>query len=157
MLFDKILDRTPLVDPTVIEEHYDWATEVAKQVTEEYADLHVPDVVLEEEVVETEPPLDRADRDPGDDGHPVPSIWVVDPRRLPTRSPGASDVGNQKESGFVAEDEVGAQPRGVFFTLGHTSRFQRSISPSSPRSVARRSGFCGLQSRLCMRRPTWSG
>jgi hypothetical protein len=35
---------------------------------------------------------------------------------------------------------VGAQPRSVFFTRGHSFRFQRSIA-SSFRSTARFSGF----------------
>lgn len=157
MLFDKIRDRSALVYSTVVKKRYDGAAEVAEQVAQEYADLHVPDVVQEEEVVETEPLLDRADGDSGDDGYPIAAIRVLDPRRFPTRSPGARHVRDQKESGFVAEDEVGAQPRGVFFTLGHSSVFQRSISLSPSRSVARLTGFCGLQSRLCMRRPTWSG
>jgi hypothetical protein len=50
---------------------------------------------------------------------------------------------------------VGAQPRGLFFILGQSSRFQRSTS-SSLHSTACRSGFWWLQDKLCIRRPIWS-
>ncbi len=151
------LDRRALVYPGVVEQRNHGATKMAEQVLQEQADLHVSDVVEEEEIVEFESLPDGADGDPGNDRHLVASIRVLDQRRLPPRGPGADSVRDQKEAGFVAEDEVGTQPRGVFFTLGQSSAFQRSISLSPLRSVARLSGFWGVQSRLCMRRPTWSG
>jgi len=69
--------------------------------------------------------------------------------------PRANHVGNQQESGFIAEDDVGTQPHGVFFILGHSAFFQCSMT-SSFRSTARRSGFWWLHPKQRIRRPTWS-
>jgi hypothetical protein len=81
------------------------------------------------------------------------TVAMAQLRRLAAGRPGAAHGGDQEEARFVREDKVGAQPRGVFFTRGQTSRFQRSIARSS-RSRARRSGFCGLHPRAWSRRPT---
>jgi hypothetical protein len=61
-------------------------------------------------------------------------------RSLAARRPGLDYIRDQQEAGFVGKDDVGAQPRSVFFTRGHSFCFQRSIA-SSFRSTARFSGF----------------
>jgi hypothetical protein len=50
---------------------------------------------------------------------------------------------------------VGTQPRGVFFSRGHSCRTKRRIALSS-RSRARFCGFWWLHPSRCISRPTWS-
>jgi hypothetical protein len=69
---------------------------------------------------------------------------VAQQRCVAARRPGAEHGGREHEARFVYEDEVGPQPKGVFFTRGQVFRFQRAIAGSS-RSRARRSGFWQLQ------------
>ena len=104
-------------------------------MTQKFADLQVPDIVEPQLVVEAYAAPCGADRDAGDDGDLVPTVAVTMHRRLASWRPGLGDVGNQEEAGFVGKDEVGTQPRSVFFTRGHSVRFQRAMAASS-RSAA---------------------
>ena len=122
-----------------------------------YANLILPDVVIEEQIVKPQAMSAGAYGNSRNDGKLVsPSLAVTMNGSLSLRSPGPDHIGNQHEARFVGKDDVGTQPCGVFFMRGHSSRFQRSIS-SSFRSSARRSGFCGVHPRLCIKRPIWSG
>src|SRR2546429_2738830 len=51
-------------------------------------------------------------------------------------------------SRFVGKYDVGAQPRSVFFTRGHSSFFQRSISASFRSKARSEEHTSELQSRL---------
>ena len=82
----------------------------------------------------------RADRDSRDDRDLVPSVAMPMHRSLAARGPSLDDMRDQQEPGFVREDDMGAQPRSVFFTRGQSFRFHCSIASSS-RSIARFSGF----------------
>lgn len=72
------------------------------------------------------------------------AIAVKQDGGLPHRAPRFTDGGDQEEARLVDKDDVGHQPRGVFFTVGQTSRFQSAMARSS-RSMARHSGFWWLQ------------
>jgi len=80
---------------------------------------------------------------------------LIQHRRRAFRRPAPPDVRCHQEAGFVDEHQGGLQPRGVFFTRGHSSLTQRRISSSS-RSTARRWGFWRLHPKACRRRPIWS-
>src|SRR5580704_4234318 len=125
----------------VIEQNNDRAAQVPQQLTEKHTDLLLPNVVEEEEIVETQVLSLGTERNPRDHRDSVPSsLPMMMDRSLPFRSPGANHRGNQEEAGFVGKYYMGAQPSSVFFTRGQTFRFQRLIfSPSC--SNARRSGF----------------
>ncbi len=122
---------------------------------EKQADFHVPDIVGVEVAVESQALTSRADRYSGDDRHLVAAVPMAVYGPLPTRGPGPEEVRDQEEPGFVNEDDVGAQPCGVFFTRDQVFCFQSSMATSS-RSTARRSGFCGLQPSVCISLPMWS-
>ena len=134
------IKRLPLVSPGVVQQGDDGSAKVAQEVTEKHTDFQVPDVVEKEVAVESQALASSADGDSGDDGHLVAAVAMAVHGRLPSRCPSLEEVRDQEESGFVNEDEVGAQPCGVFFTRGQVFRFQRSMAASS-RSTARRSGF----------------
>jgi hypothetical protein len=142
-----------LVDLSTIPEDDDGASQVAKQMPEVLTDLRLADVLEVQAEVESKPTAPRAHRDSRDDGDPVVALPEPQDRRLTARGPGPADARDEQEAGFVYEDEVGAQPRGVFFIRGHSVRFHRATASSS-RWSARLSGFCGVQPSLCMRRPT---
>jgi hypothetical protein len=124
-------------------------------MAEERADLRLPDIVKPELVVEAQVLPLRADGDARDDRDFVPPIAMAMNRSVAPGRPSLDHVGDQQESGFVGENEMGTQPRSVFFTRGRSFRFHRSMAPSS-RSTARVSGFWWVQSRRCINRPTWS-
>lgn len=122
-------------------------------MTEELADLDLADVVQVKLVIEPETLTARTDRHARDHRDLVATVAMADDRCLSARGPRSEHVGDQEEPRFVAEYDVGAQPSGVFFTLGQTWRFHRRIASSS-RSMARRSGFWWLQPMPCISRPT---
>lgn len=152
-----LFDRFSLVRGGVIEQNNDRPAQVAEQLAQKYANLVLSDVVIEEQIVKPQAMSAGAYGNSRNDGDFVsPSLAVTMDGSLSLRSPGPDHIGNQQEARFVCKDDMGTQPCSVFFMRGHSSCFQRSIS-SSFRSSARRSGFCGVHPRLCIKRPIWSG
>ncbi len=107
---------------------------------EEFTDLVVSDVLRVALEVQANAPTPGSDGDARNDGDAIVPVAMMKEGRLTARSPGFSHRGNQQEARLVDEDDVGTQPRSVFFTRGQFVRFQRSMT-SSFRSSARRSGF----------------
>lgn len=114
--------------------------QVPQQVAKEHAHLIVPNIVEVELIEQSQALALGTDGDSRDDGDLVAAVTMPMHRSLAARRPGLDYMRDQQESGFVGKDNVGAQPRSVFFTRGHSFCFQRSIS-SSFRSTARFSGF----------------
>jgi hypothetical protein len=135
----------------------DRPAQMAEQLAQEYANLVLPDVVMEEQIVKPQAMSAGAYGNSRNDGDFVsPSLPVTMNGSLLLRSPGPDHIGNQQQAQFVGKDDVGTQPCSVFFIRRHSSCFQRSIS-SSFRSNARRSGFWGVHPKLCIKRSIWSG
>ena len=132
--------RFSVVGLRVVQDGDHRAVQVPQQIAQEHANLIVPNVVEIELVEKPQALALGAHGDSRDDGDFVPAVTVPVHRSLAPRCPGLDHMRDQQESGFVGKDDVGAQPRGVFFTRGHSFCFQRSIS-SSFRSTARFSGF----------------
>jgi len=128
------------VNAGVVPDHDDVPAEVAQQVSEEFAHLVVPDVLRVAPEVQADAPTPGRNGKARDHGDAIMPVAMMNDGSLPTGRPGLSDRGNQEEARLVDEDDVGTQPRSVFFTRGQFLRFQRSIFSSS-RSRARRSGF----------------
>lgn len=139
----ELADGLSTMSAEIVPQDDDVTTEVTEQVAEECAHLGLADVLAIELVVQPQPAAARTHGDAGDDRDPIMTVAMVNNGGMASGGPGAADTGDQEEARFVGEDEVGAQPRGVFFTRGHSLRFQRSIFASS-RSRARRSGFWWL-------------
>ncbi len=134
------LNPFSLVNGGVIPDHDDVPAEVAQQVPEECADLVVPDVLRVALEVQADAPTPGSKGDARDHGDAIMPVAMMNEGRLTARSPGLAHRGDQEEARLVDEDDVGTQPRSVFFTLGQVRRVQRSMASSS-RSNARRSGF----------------
>lgn len=140
MLAQQLIQGFPFMGLGVVQEYHHRAPQVSEQMAEEDADLLLPDVPEPKLVVEAEVLSFRTDGDSRDDGDLVSPITMPNDRSMATRGPGLDDMGNQQEARFVGENEVGTQPRSVFFTRGQSFLFQRSMASSS-RSAARVSGF----------------
>lgn len=153
LALEKGPDDRPAMDLAVVPEHHHRAAQVPQQMAEEVARIGGADVGAVEPEVESAPVPARTERQPGDHGHAVVALPVVEERRLPARRPRPPHRRDQEEARFVDEDEVGTQPRGVFFTRGQSRVFQRVMAASS-RCNARRSGFCAVQPRRWRSRPT---
>ena len=113
---------------------------MAQPVPEEFTDFVVADVLRMAPEVQANVPTPGSNGDARNHGDPIMPVAMMNERRLSARRPGLSHRGNQEEARLVDEDDVGTQPRSVFFTRGQFVRFQRSMT-SSFRSRARRSGF----------------
>jgi hypothetical protein len=141
MSLEEALERLALVRGGIVEQHNDRSPEMPQQLAQEPADLLLPDVVKKEEIVEAQVMPPRAHRNSGNDGDLVaPSLAMAKNGSLALRSPGSDYVGDQQEARFIGKDDVGTQPRSVFFIRGLSFCFQRGMALSS-RSSARRSGF----------------
>src|SRR5437879_5239968 len=156
VLMQELVERVSLMGGGVIQQNNDGAAQVSQQLPQKNADLLLSDVVIEEQIVKAQLLPLGAQRNSGYDGDLVSSPLAMTMNgSLPFRRPGSDHRGDQEEAGFVRKYDVGTQPRSVFFTRGQFLCFQRLIFPSS-RSNARRSGFCGVHFKLCIKRPTWA-
>ena len=137
-------DRLSTVDSTIVPDDDDVAPEMSEKVSKKDADLILLDVLGMQVVVEPKAATARTDRHSGNGRDPIMTVTMPKNRRPASGGPGAAHARNQEEARFIDKDEVGTQPRGVFFTRTHSFFFQRAIFFSS-RSRARRSGFWWLQ------------
>mgnify|MGYP001592510358 CR=1 FL=1 len=149
----KFLDRIAAMDVAVVQENDQMAAYLEQQMAKEEGDFFPLDVVLIELTVKRAVKGLGTDGDTGDGGDSVMTIVIGQDGGLPHRPPGSTDGRNQEEAGFIDKHDVGRESRRVFFTAGHTSRFHASMAFSS-RSMARPSGFWGLQCNWCRSLPT---
>jgi hypothetical protein len=149
-------DGWPLVAVAIVPDHDHGSAEMTEDLAEESTHLGGMEVVVVELEIEAEVASLGTDRDTGDRGDPLVALRVTEAGSLATRRPGTPHAGDEKEAGFVYEDEVGAQPCCFILIRGHSSRFHFSIA-ASLRWSARRSGFCGLHPIAWSIRPMWSG
>ena len=132
--------RISMVSLRIVWDCDHWTAQVPRLIAEEHAHLLLPNIIEVKLVEKAQALALRADGDSRDDRDFVPAVTMPMHGSLASGRPGLDHTRDQQESGFVGKDNVGAQPRSVFFTRGHSFCFQRSIS-SSLRSIAR---FCGF-------------
>lgn len=149
----ELADEFAAVRIATVPQHEDVTTNLAKQVSEEVPDLLLSDVLREQLKVEIQSLATGGHRNPRDDRDTIVSIEVMNGWCLPDWSPSRSNRGSQLESRLVDEDDVGAQPPSVFFTLGQSSRTKRRIS-AWLRSSAFFCGFWWLHPNACKSLPT---
>ena len=111
------------VNAGVVPDHNDVPAEVAQQVSEEFAHLVVPDVLRVALEVQSDAPTPGRNREARDHGDAIMPVAMMNEGRLTARGPGLSHRGDQEEARLVDEDDVGTQPRSVFFCLGQVRRF----------------------------------
>jgi len=140
VLAQQLIQQFSLVGLGVVEEGDQGPPQMPQQMAQENTDFVLSDVPEPELIVEAEALSFRTYRDPGNDGDLVPPITMTNDRSVAAGGPGLDDIGDQQEARFVGEDEMGTQPRSVFFTRSQSFRFQRSMASPS-RSTARVSGF----------------
>ena len=136
---EQVLHGLAAVNATIVQQHDEVAGDLAQQGAEEGRDLLALDIVLVQLAVQRTSEAPGTDGDARDGRDAVVRIPMPHDRRLPHRAPRLADRGDQEEARLVDEDDVGPQPRGVFFTRGQTACFQAAMA-ASLRSTARRSG-----------------
>lgn len=151
----ELSEAFPFVGPEVVPHDDHVAAQVAEQVPQERRGFRLLDVLRVKAPVEPETPSFGRDREARDGRDPLAPEAVPEGGGPAPGPPGLARGGGQQEARLVDEDEMGAQPGGVFFIRGHSLRFHRPMAASSL-SIALRSGFWWLQPKACMRRPTWS-
>ena len=141
----------------IVPDHHEGRTELAIQLREERRGAPCVDigVAVQAEVQAHPVPLgcDAQRTDHAD--FAMRASALANNGRFPARRPATPDQRRHQKRGFVDEDQPGFQARGVFFTRGQSDLTQVAIAVSS-RSRARRAGFCGLQPKVRIKRPTWS-
>ncbi len=140
MLAREFCQRFSVVRSRIVEDGDHWTTPVPQAAAAEHAHLVLPNVVAVKLVEQAQVLALRADGDSRDGGELVPSITMPLHGSLAARGPGLDNIRDQQEPGFVRDDDMGTQPRSVFFTLGQSFCCQRAIA-SSFRSTARCGGF----------------
>jgi hypothetical protein len=140
----QLLHRIAPMNLAVIQQRDDGPVDLAQQMPEEPSHFFSLNVVLVQMAVKRTMKAAGADGDSGNGGEAIVTIPMRHDRRLSHRAPGLLHRRDQEEAAFVEKDDVGCQPRGVFFTRGQTVCFQVSMAAAS-RSMARRSGFWWLQ------------
>jgi hypothetical protein len=128
----------------IIQEDDQVAADLAQKMTEERRHFFSLDVILIQMAVQRAPITLMTDGNPGNGRDAVMAITMTDDGRSPHGTPRFPHGGDQKEARFVDENDMGRQPRGVFFTFGQTECFH-SATAASLRSTTRRSGFWWLQ------------
>lgn len=150
---DEIKSRRPLQEflhrlapmrVEIIQKNDQRAGDLAQEMTEECGHFFPLDVLLIQMTVQRASKALMTDGNPGNGRDAVMAITMTDERRAPDRTPRFPHGRDQEEARFVEEDNMGCQPRGVFFTLGQTDRFHSAMAASS-RSTALLSGFWWLQ------------
>ena len=150
---EEFLYRIAAMNGAVVQQHDQMTTDLPQEMAQEGGHLFALNVVLVELAVQRAMEAPGADGDTGDSGDSVVGIPMMHDGGLSDRAPRLAHRRDQQEPGFVDKQDVGCQPCGVFFTAGHTDRFQPAIDASS-RSTARRSGFWWLQPTWCRSLPT---
>src|SRR3990170_6564776 len=152
----QLLHLYSAMDPGVVPEEEDVSAQVAQQMPDERGHVGAPEVGLLEAEVKSYPFLLGTDRHRRDRRDLLPAEGVPAHRGYSPGRPRLAHRGDQEEAGFVGEGKMGTQPRGVFFTRGHSSATHFRMASSS-RSAARRAGLWWVHPSLAINRPMWSG
>ena len=129
--------------------------QLVQELSQEFSDPLGCDVRagMEAEIQMHAVPL-RVDHQSGDDGNLLPgAASLVQQRPVPAGRPAPPDQRCHQQAALIEEGQPGVQPRGFFLIRGPCRFTQRWIASSS-RSMARRSGFWGLQPREWSKEPT---
>lgn len=113
---EDLLHFFALVDRATVEEHDHRSSEVTEQVAKEDGNLNLGNVLVVEVDVEAEVPMARTYRYSRDRRDLVSLVAVPEEGRLALGRPRSSDVGKQKEAGFVKEDKVRLEPCRFFLS-----------------------------------------
>lgn len=134
----------------------DRRTELTAELTEKTEHGMGDDVLVGKEVkVKSHLPSPGGDHEGGDHRDAFSGAGpLIQDGGLSDRRPGAAHVRGHEKAALIEKNEARLQPPGVFFTRGHSSRTHPLIAASS-RSLARRSGFWGLNPREHRRRLIW--
>ena len=110
----ELTDHPAPVGASAIPEEDDVAAQSAEQMAQEPRDFGLLDVLRMKVPVEPQAPSAGAERESRDGRYPLAPVTVPEEGGLAPGRPGLARGRDQQEARFVEEDEVGAQPGGVF-------------------------------------------
>ena len=104
MLFEKLLQRLPLVGGRIIQKDDHRAPQMAQQPAEKRANLLLPDIVEVKVIIQAQSLSLRAYRDSGNDRDLIsPPLAVIVNRSTSLWGPSLGHMRNQKEARFVGK------------------------------------------------------
>ena len=104
--------------PAIIQKNDHLVTKVSKQMAQEFTNFRLLNILRVKLVIQPQPFSSRADRNPGDRRDSIATVAMAQDGRLTAGCPGLAHCRDQEEARFVDKDEVGTQPRGLFFIRG---------------------------------------
>ena len=129
---------------------------LAKARKEGYDRLRIDMGIRVESTIQTESIPARDDTQSADNGDFLMRAgFLIQNRCMTTGVPGSPDQRRHQHATFVDEDDMRSQ-FGSFFLMRGQSPLIHSLILASLRSIARRSGFWGVQPRSWRIRPIWS-
>lgn len=150
---EEFLNRLAAMNLAVVQQNDQMAGHLTQQMAKEPLDFFPVNIVFIQLAVQRAMEALGTDGNARDRGDAIMTVAMIHDRGLSNGTPCSADRGNQEEARFVNENDMGCQPRGVFFTVGQTDRFHFAMACLS-RSMALRSGFWGLQCNWCRSLPT---
>ena len=157
MLFQEISHLGAAMRREAVPHEHDVAGQLSQKLAEELDHPFLVDgLVGVQTQQQSQSVTARADRHGADDRKVLmPAAPLMENRCLASDRPGAADERVQEKAGFILENEMGREARGLFLIRRQSLRTQVAMASSS-RSKARRCGLCGVKPRRRKRRGRWS-
>ena len=114
MVKKELLDFFPPVDSSPIPQQHHRTVKMPEQVSEEGPDIQASEIPGATLDIKGQPPSFRGHGKGADGRNSVPLVEMVKEGRLPFRSPGAGDIGNEQKAAFIEKNQMGPKPFGVF-------------------------------------------
>ena len=114
MVFDPLLNLPATMNGSAIPEQNHRSPEMPEQMLKERLDIQACEIAGAKLKIERQPPSFGGQRQGADRRDPVLFVAIVNDRRFPFGGPGAGHVGDEQETGFIEEDQMGATSLGVF-------------------------------------------
>jgi hypothetical protein len=138
MLAEKLFEGRSLVRGRIVEQGDDRAAEMAQQLASESTDFLLPDVVVEEQVVQAQTMPPWADGDSRDNRNLVPpSLTVMMDGRVALRSPDSDHVGISRKPDSSAKTIWAPSPEAFFLCVANplVSSVRSCLHPAPAHAV----------------------
>src|SRR5262249_14617462 len=101
---------------SAIPEQIHGAAKVPEQMLQEGPNVEPREIARATPQVESQPAAFRRDSQATADGETIVPVPMQQARGVSARRPGATDIGDEQETTFIHEDEMGAAACGVFLS-----------------------------------------
>lgn len=119
----EIADGLPFMRGNIVPYYDHIPPKMFEEMTQKFTYLRTLDILCMEDVVQSKTLESGTERERRDHGDALADKVIADSRGVGFRTPGLAQRRGQEEARLVYEDDMGAQPLGVFFIRGHWVRF----------------------------------